>query len=196
MGRFGQRPELSQATGMALVRYMLGKFLGSVCHCFPARLDVPTFATRCLHVLHDTRDPSGGKWNCGRECFPVILPKWRLQRHLGIFSMPQIYHMGPTCWEFFSPLKIRWLRPGLNPRAWVLKARTLPVDHRRRLELHTRYTLKTLLSFFQQVYQYCRSQWPRDKRERSKGRSSAEIVVSNPTRGMDVCLLWMLCVVR
>ena len=28
------------------------------------------------------------------------------------------------------------------------------------------------------------------------GRSSAEIVGSNPTGGMDVCLLWVLCVVR
>jgi len=27
LGRFGQRPELSQATGMALVRCILGKFL-------------------------------------------------------------------------------------------------------------------------------------------------------------------------
>ena len=28
------------------------------------------------------------------------------------------------------------------------------------------------------------------------GRSPAEIVGSNPTRGMDICLLWVLCVVR
>ena len=27
-------------------------------------------------------------------------------------------------------------------------------------------------------------------------RSSAEIVGSNPTVGMDVCLLWVLCIVR
>ena len=56
--------------------------------------------------------------------------------HLGIFYMSQIYDMGPTallplrrkaCWGFFRPLKIRWLRPGLNPRTWVLKASTLPL---------------------------------------------------------------------
>jgi len=35
LGRFGQRPEVSQATGMALVRRILGKFLGVACHCFP-----------------------------------------------------------------------------------------------------------------------------------------------------------------
>jgi len=114
LGRSGQRLELSQVTGMALVRCILGKFLGVVCHCFPPRLDIPTFATRCLHVRHDARDPSGGRWNCGRECCPLILPKWRLPRHLGIFYMPQIYDMGPTallplrrkaCWGFFRPHK-------------------------------------------------------------------------------------------
>ena len=47
LGRFGQRPELSQSTGIAPVRCILGKFLGVACHCFSPRLDVPTFATRC-----------------------------------------------------------------------------------------------------------------------------------------------------
>ena len=35
LGRSGQRPDFSQATGMALVRCILGKFLGVACHCFP-----------------------------------------------------------------------------------------------------------------------------------------------------------------
>ena len=35
--------------------------------------------------------------------------------------------------RIFSPLKIRRLRPGLNPRTWVLKASTLPLDHRSRI---------------------------------------------------------------
>jgi len=44
LGRSGQRPEFSQATGMALVHCILGKFLGVACHCFPPLfLDVPTF---------------------------------------------------------------------------------------------------------------------------------------------------------
>jgi hypothetical protein len=30
-------------------------------------LDVPTFATRCLHACHHTRAPSGGRRNCGPE---------------------------------------------------------------------------------------------------------------------------------
>ena len=70
LGQCGQRPEFSQANGMALVCCILGKLLGVVCHCFPLRLDVPTFATRCLHFRHDTRDPSGERWNCVRECCP------------------------------------------------------------------------------------------------------------------------------
>jgi hypothetical protein len=32
--------------------------------------------------------------------------------------------------RIFSPLKIGQLRPGLNPQTWVLKASTLPLDHR------------------------------------------------------------------
>jgi len=65
LGQFGQEPEPSQVTGMALVCYILGKFLGVVCHCFPLRLDVPTFATRCFHVRNDVRDPSSERWNYG-----------------------------------------------------------------------------------------------------------------------------------
>ena len=55
--------------------------LGIVCHCFSPPLDVPTFATTCLCVLSDARDPSSDRWNCGRErCPVVILPKFRLPR--------------------------------------------------------------------------------------------------------------------
>ena len=71
MGQFGQEPEPSQTTGMALVRCILGKFLGVVCHCFPRRLDVPTFAARCLQVRNDARDPSSERWNYGRERLSV-----------------------------------------------------------------------------------------------------------------------------
>jgi hypothetical protein len=64
--------------------------------------------------------------------------------HLGIFYMPQIYDMGPmallplrrkACWGFFRPEKSWWLRPGLNPRTWVLKGSTLPLDHQSRLPI-------------------------------------------------------------
>ena len=51
LARTGQRPELSQATGMALVRCILGKFLGVVCHCFPhflAYIHVNSFLPSCM----------------------------------------------------------------------------------------------------------------------------------------------------
>ena len=35
--------------------------------------------------------------------------------------------------RIFSPLKIRRLRPGLNPQTWVVKASTQPLDHRSRI---------------------------------------------------------------
>jgi len=60
---------------------ILGTVLGIVCHCFSPPLEVPTFATMCLCVLSDARDPSSERWNCGRErCPVVILPKFRLPR--------------------------------------------------------------------------------------------------------------------
>jgi hypothetical protein len=40
LGRFWQEPDPSQATGMALVHCVLGKFLGVGCHCFPLPLDI------------------------------------------------------------------------------------------------------------------------------------------------------------
>jgi len=40
----------------------------------PPRLDVPTFATRCLHIHNDARDPSSERWNCVGKNRLVILP--------------------------------------------------------------------------------------------------------------------------
>ena len=111
---------------------ILGKFLGVVCHCFPPRLDVPIFAARCLHVRSDAKGGTMGEKGC-----PVILPTWRLYSLLhaanlrhgtdGFTSPPK------EGVRIFSPLKIRGLRPGLNPRTWVLKASRLTLDHRSRL---------------------------------------------------------------
>ena len=97
----------------------------------PPFLDVPTSAVRCPHARNDARDLSSERWNCVGENYPVVLPKWRLPRHLAFFYMPQIYDMGPTAllplrrkarWASFRPEKSWRLRPGLNPRTWVLKA--------------------------------------------------------------------------
>jgi len=63
--------------------------------------------------------------------YTLQLPDFHV--NLEIFYMSQIYDMGPTallplqrkaCMRIFSPLKIRRLRPGLNPQTWVLKAST------------------------------------------------------------------------
>ena len=121
----------------------------SVCHQvsrplyypIPPSLDVPTSAARCLQARNDARDPSSERWNCVGENVPVILPKWKLPRHLEIFYMPQMYDMGTTallplrrkaCWWFFRPEKSWRRRAALNPRTWVLKSSMLPLDHRSR----------------------------------------------------------------
>jgi hypothetical protein len=116
-------------TGMALAHCILDKFLRAVCYCFPLPLDVPTFAVKCLYVRKDARDPSSERWNCGREICPVILPKSRLPlkcRDRSYAANLRHGNEGRRAEDFFA-LKIRRLRPGLNPRTWVLKASTLPL---------------------------------------------------------------------
>ena len=46
--------------------------------------------------------------------------------------------------RIFSPWKIQRLRSGLNPRTWVPKASTLPLDHRSRYEPYLHSTSVTL----------------------------------------------------
>jgi hypothetical protein len=120
---------------MALARCILGKFLGVGCHCFPPPLDVPTFSARCLHVQRRERPPAaeGGTLR-GREMFRQIPSRIRLPRNSrdllhaanlrhgtdGFTSPPK-----EGVLRIFSPLKIRWLWPGLNPRTWVPKASML-----------------------------------------------------------------------
>ena len=48
--------------------------------------------------------------------------------------------------RIFSPWKIRRLRPGLNPRTWVPKASTLPLDHRSRLPIYYTYIIKKMVT--------------------------------------------------
>ena len=102
-------------------------------------LDVPTFTTSRL-----PRDPSSQRWNYvgrnGRWILPEIPDFHVAFRHLlhavnnlrhgtdGFTSSPK-----EGVLRIFSSWKIRRLRPGLNPRTWVPKASTLPLDHRSRL---------------------------------------------------------------
>ena len=111
-------------------------------YCARPVLTVPTFAARRLHVLHDARDPSSEWWNfCGRPVifprmststlhFRVLLHALNLQHGTDGFTSPPKEGL----LRIFSPLKIRRLRPGLNLRTWVLKANTLPLDHRSRCQ--------------------------------------------------------------
>jgi len=120
---------------MALARCILGKFLGVGYHCFPPPLDVPTFSARCLHVQRRERPlVAEGGTLCGREVFRQIWPRIGLPRNSrdllhaanlrhgtdGFTSPPK-----EGVLRIFSPLKIRRLWPGLNPRTWVPKANTL-----------------------------------------------------------------------
>ena len=70
LGRFGQRPELSQATGMALVSCILGKFLGVVCHCFPP--DYMYSSTIFLISALEWSKPRSGRFTPGKKIrFPL-----------------------------------------------------------------------------------------------------------------------------
>jgi hypothetical protein len=90
---------------MALVRCILGKFLGIVCHCFPPRLDFLTFAARCLHVRNYTRDPGSEGWNYGQESlsgnFAYMAPLFMPLGTDGFTSRPK-----EGVLRIFSPLKI------------------------------------------------------------------------------------------
>ena len=120
----------------------------------------PLFTTRCLHVRHDARDPSGGSGNCGRECCLVILPKWRLPRHLGIFYMPQIYDMGPTalfpvrrkaCWGFFFALKNPTASAGFEPANLGTKGQHASPRTSVSQKLNKSFTIYSVFEIYQNV---------------------------------------------
>jgi len=121
-----------------LAHCILGKFLGIVCHCFSPSLEVPTFATTCLCVLSDARDPSSERWNYGRErCPVVILPKFRLpHKFRDLLHAANIRHGTDGFTSLPKEGVQRIFSPGLNPRTWVPKASTLPLDHRSRLHTY------------------------------------------------------------
>ena len=107
-----------------------------------AHLDVPTFSARCLHVQRRERPlaAEGGTLR-GREMFRLISSRIRLPRNSrDLLHAANLRHgadgftspLKEGVLRIFSPLKIRRLRPGLNPRTWVPKASTLPLDRRSR----------------------------------------------------------------
>ena len=97
--------------------------------------NVPTFATSRLQEILATK--RGNTW--AKNCRWILPENVRLPRNIqGSFTCRK-----STTWdrrlyfpsegrraEDFSPWKIQRLRSGLNPRTWVPKATTLPLDHR------------------------------------------------------------------
>jgi hypothetical protein len=106
----------------------------------PHGLDVSISTTRRLHI-HTTREILAAKrWNCGQECWLIILPKCRFNHvpFRDLLHAANLQHGTGTAllplrrkarWGFFRPEKSWHLRPGLNPRTWVLKGSMLPLDH-------------------------------------------------------------------
>ena len=122
-------------------------FLFPTTHCSLLRLivrsglDVPTFATGCLHACHHARAPGSGRWNCGQETSSKFYLNADLHVTFGdLLHAVKLRHVTDSftslpkegVLRIFSPLKIRRLQPGANPRTWVPKASTLPLDHRSR----------------------------------------------------------------
>jgi len=131
-GRSGRNQSPIMESIWLLAHCILGKFLGVVCHCFPPPLDVPTFATTCLCVRSDARDPSCERWNCGRERCPVVILR-KFRHPLKFVDLLHAANLQHGTDGFTSPPK-DFFRPGLNPRTWVPKANTLPLGHRSRLD--------------------------------------------------------------
>jgi hypothetical protein len=126
---------------MALAHCILDKFLGVGCHCFPPPLDVPTFSARCLYIRRERPLAAEGGTLRERETFQQISSRIRLPRHSRDLLHAANLRHGTDSFtsppkegvlRIFSPLKMWRLRPGLNPRTWVPKASTLPLDRRSR----------------------------------------------------------------
>ena len=129
----GQEPEPSQATDMALACCFLGQVLGVGCHYFPPALRHSNLRRQVPPRLHDARDPSGERSKYGREYCPVNLAEMTTTAPFGgSFTCRKLRHgtdgfTSPPkerVIEGFFVLKIRRLRPGLNPRTRVPEAST------------------------------------------------------------------------
>ena len=125
----GQEPEPSQA----LACCFLGQVLGVGCHYFPPAFRHSNLRRQVPPRLHDARDPSSEGWNYGREYRPVNLAEMTTSTPFWDLLQAAKYDMGPMVYfpsegrraEDFFALKIRRLRPGLNPRTLAPEASTL-----------------------------------------------------------------------
>jgi hypothetical protein len=134
--------------------------LGLLCDLsWTSQLSPPGVSTRVTTREH----PAAEGGTVGEKC-PVLLPKCRFTRYI-YWSFTcrktttwdrRLYFPseGRRAEEFFT-LKIRRLRQGVNPRTWVPKASTLPLDHRSRWE-HNLHLSKKFLIFFKIFFSYPR----------------------------------------
>jgi hypothetical protein len=105
-----------------------------------SELDVPTFVTRRLHASprESTQRRKVELWakNVREFClnaniqvtFRDLLHAVKLEHGTDGFTSPP----EEGVLRIFFALKFRLLWPGVNPRTWVTKASTLPLDHRSR----------------------------------------------------------------
>jgi len=106
-----------------------------------SELDVPTFATRCLHasLRESTQRWKVELWarNVREFClnadllitFRDLLHDVKLQHGTDGFTSPP----KEGVLRIFFALNIRWIWPGVNPRTWIPKASTLPLDYQSRI---------------------------------------------------------------
>ena len=73
---------------MALVRFILGKFLRVACHCFPRLLEVHTFHHQVPPRPPRRETSYRGEWELLARMISGIFVE--------IYYMPQIHEMGPT----------------------------------------------------------------------------------------------------
>jgi hypothetical protein len=134
------KPEGYELTHGSKVQHTTLCFLNSHCSLrliVRSNLKFPTFATRLLYAspreISQRRKVELWARNVREFClnadihviFRDLLHAVKLRHGNDGFTSP------PKEWrveEFFA-LKIRRLRPGVNPRTWVPKASTLPLDH-------------------------------------------------------------------
>ena len=101
--------------------------------------NVQTFATsRLQEILHgrEMADEFCLKMPDFHVTFRNLLHAVNLRRGTKGFTSPP----KEGVLRIFSPWKPQRLRPGLNPRTWVPKASTLPLDHRSRIETGNKHT--------------------------------------------------------
>jgi hypothetical protein len=101
--------------------------IGLLCDpCLPVIFRRSHFHCQVPPRPYDVRDPSSKGWNCGRECWPVILPKWRLPcfiqgsftcRKSAIWDQRLYFPSKGRCAEDSFPLK----NPDGFGRVWTRK---------------------------------------------------------------------------